>query len=172
MFTNLETERLFLRCLDKSYRDFIFEEFKNDFINKYLYDEEPMTDISDADELIGFYMEPEPRNQNRWVLVDKKSGIKLGTCGVHVWNRASHAVEIGFELMQEFNGKGYMLEAAKAIISFAQQKMKIKKILAQVFIENQKCIHLLEKLEFRKSGEKETEFSNQIFMHDIYELNL
>ena len=50
MFKNLETERLLLKSIDKNDRDFIFKEFTNDFINNYLYDEEPMTNISDADD--------------------------------------------------------------------------------------------------------------------------
>ena len=45
MFVNIETKRLLLKCVDQSDREFIFEEFQNDSINKYLYDEEPMTDI-------------------------------------------------------------------------------------------------------------------------------
>ena len=55
MFVNIETKRLLLKCVDQSDREFIFEEFQNDFINKYLYDQEPMTDIEQADDLIEFY---------------------------------------------------------------------------------------------------------------------
>ena len=70
MFVNIEAKRLLLKCVDQGDREFIFEEFQNDFINKYLYDEEPMTDIEQADDLIDFYNMKEPRNQNRWVLIN------------------------------------------------------------------------------------------------------
>ena len=56
MFVNIETQRLLLKCVDQGDREFIFEEFQNDFINKYLYDEEPMTDIEQADDLIEFLL--------------------------------------------------------------------------------------------------------------------
>ena len=127
MFTNLETNCLVLKCIDHSDRDFIFEEFQNDFINRYLYDEKPMTEVSQADELIDFYTMVEPRKQNRWVLIDKTTNTKLGTCGYHLWNPDNKEVEIGFELMEQYNGKGYMLEAIEAIIEFARHKMKVKK---------------------------------------------
>ena len=172
MFTNIETDRLVLKCIDHGDRDFIFEEFQNDFINRYLYDEEPMMDISQADELIDFYIVAEPRNQNRWVLIDKTTNTKLGTCGYHLWNPDNKEVEIGFELMEQYNGKGYMLEAIEAIIEFASQKMKVERINAVVYIKNEKCIKLLKRLRFIKVGEDETEFRGQIYLHNIYALKI
>lgn len=172
MFTNLETNRLFLKCIDHSDRDFIFEEFQNDFINRYLYDEEPMTDISQADELIDFYTLAEPRRQNRWVLIDKTTNTKLGTCGFHLWNPDRKEVEIGFELMEQYNGRGYMLEAVEAVIEFARREMKVGRINAIVYIENQKCIKLLERLRFIRVGEEETEFRGRIYLHNIYALEI
>ena len=172
MFTDIETDRLVLKCIDHSDRDFIFEEFQNDFINRYLYDEEPMTDISQADELIDFYTMVEPRKQNRWVLIDKATNTKLGTCGFHLWNPDSKEVEIGFELMEQYNGKGYMLEAIEAIIKFARHRMNAERINAIVYIENKNCIKLLERLRFIKVGEQKTEFRGQMYLHNIYELKI
>jgi ribosomal-protein-alanine N-acetyltransferase len=170
MFTNIETNRLILKCIDDSDRGFILEEFQNDFINKYLYDEEPMTDISQADELIDFYTMVEPRKQNRWVLIEKTTNTKLGTCGFHLWDPDNKEVEIGFELMEQYNGKGYMREAIEAIIEFAWREMKVDRINAIAFIDNKKCIQLLEKLRFIKVGEEDTEFRGQKYLHNIYTL--
>lgn len=172
MFANLETNRLILKCIDHSDRDFILEEFQNDFINRYLYDEEPMTHISQADELIGFYSMSEPRKQNRWVLVDKTTNTKLGTCGFHAWNPDHKEVEIGFELMEQYNGRGYMLEAVEAIIDFARHQMKVERIKAIVYVENQGCKKLLQRLGFIKAGEEETEFRGQMYLHDVYVLKI
>jgi len=172
MFVNIETKRLFLKCVDQSDREFIFEEFQNDFINRYLYDEEPMTAITQADELIDFYTMAEPRNQNRWVLIDKITKTKLGTCGFHRWNPVSKEVEIGFELMEQYNGRGYMQEAVKAIIEFAWQKMKVERIIAVVYIKNEKCIKLLKRLRFTKVAAEETEFRGQRYFHYRYALEI
>ena len=172
MFTNIETDRLLLKCIAHSDRDFIFEEFQNDFINRFLFDAEPMADISQADELIDFYTMVEPRKQNRWVLIDKTANAKLGTCGFHLWFPDKKEVEIGFELMEQYNGKGYMLEAVKALIEFAKDKMGVERINAIVYINNKKCINLLEKLRFIKVGEEETEFRGQIYPHYVYALQI
>lgn len=172
MFVNIETKRLFLKCVDQSDREFIFEEFQNDFINGYLYDEEPMTEILQADELIDFYTMAEPRNQNRWVLIDKIAKTKLGTCGFHRWNPGSKEVETGFELMEKYNGMGYMQEAVEAIIEFAWQIMKVERIIAVVYKKNEKCIKLLERLRFTKVAAEETEFRGQRYFHYRYALEI
>ncbi|MHB8133931.1 MAG: GNAT family N-acetyltransferase [Anaerolineaceae bacterium] len=172
MFENIETDRLLLKCIDQSDREFIFEEFQNDFINKYLFDMEPMTEIKEADDLIDFYTMQEPRNQHRWVLINKLENNKMGTCGFHLWDREKNQVEIGFELMQQYNGKGYMTEAVEAIIEFARIKMKVNKIIAIVFVDNAKCKRLLEKLGFINVGKEECIFRGSMYLHDIYELDL
>jgi [ribosomal protein S5]-alanine N-acetyltransferase len=172
MFMNIETKRLLLKCVDQSDRGFIFEEFQNDFINQYLYDEEPMTDIEQADDLIGFYNINEPRNQNRWVLINKHENKKMGTCGFHLWDREKNKVEIGFELMQQDTGKGYMTEAVEAIIEFARIKMKVNKINAVVYIDNSKCKKLLEKFGFIIVDKEECSFRGSMYLHDVYELEL
>ena len=50
----------------------------NDDINRYLYDAEPMKELSEAQELIDFYAVPEPKSQHCWILVRKLDGAKLG----------------------------------------------------------------------------------------------
>jgi len=172
MFENIETKRLLLKCVDQSDREFIFEEFQNNFINKYLYDAEPMTEIKQADDLFEFYNMREPRNQNRWVLINKLENKKIGTCGFHLWDRKKNSVELGFELMQPYNGKGYMTEAVEAMIEFARINMNINKIIAVVAVENSKCKRLLEKFGFIIVGKEECIFRGSMYLHDIYELEL
>jgi ribosomal-protein-alanine N-acetyltransferase len=170
MFKNLETKRLLLRGIDHSDRDFILQEFQDDFVNRFLFDAEPMTDISQADELIDFYNMLEPRKQNRWVLIDRATNTRLGTCGFHVWDPDNKEVEIGFELMEQYNGKGYMREAVEAIVEFARREMQVQRINAIVSIENGNCIRLLERLGFVKVGQQETVFRGQTHLHHIYAL--
>jgi ribosomal-protein-alanine N-acetyltransferase len=172
MFIDIETKRLTLKCIDQSDRDFIFEEYQNDFITKYQYDEEPMTDIKEADDLIEFYNMKEPRNQNRWVIIDKNRKNKMGTCGFHLWDKERHEVEIGFELMEKYNGKGYMTEAVEAIIEFAKFQMKVDIIKSFVYVDNDKCKRLVERFGFKKIEKEECVFRGKIYLHDVYEKSL
>lgn len=63
LFKNIETKRLILKNISTDDREFIFNQFSNDMVNRYLFDAEPLINIEDADELINFYIQPKPRLQ-------------------------------------------------------------------------------------------------------------
>lgn len=170
LFYNLETERLFLKNIEISHSDFIFSQFSDEVVNKYLFDAEPLTDINDADDIITFYIQPEPRLQHRWIIVRKSDEMKMGTCGFHCWNQKDCKVEVGYDLKEEFWGNGYMQEAMKEIIAFAIAEMHIKEIIACIYIDNQRSILLVEKLGFVLSGSSSEFFRNKEYLHNKYSL--
>lgn len=69
LFKNIETKRLILKNISTDDREFIFNQFSNDMVNRYLFDAEPLINIEDADELINFYIQPEPRLQHRVLIL-------------------------------------------------------------------------------------------------------
>lgn len=173
MFYNtLQTERLTLKNISKEDRDFVYKQFSDDVINRYLFDAEPLTNLEGADEIIDFYVQPEPRMQHRWILVHKTDGVKIGTCGFHNWNQMASSVEIGYDLQEAYWGKGYMKEAMKEIIAFAQTQMQVREIQACISVENEKSIKLVEQLGFEVSGSKYEVFRDQDYLHHIYTLRL
>jgi ribosomal-protein-alanine N-acetyltransferase len=173
LFIDLQTEKLLLKNIENADRDFVFKEFsnKNDDINKYLYDAEPLTDISGADEIINFYLKSEPRNQHRWVIIRKTDNTKIGTCGFHAWDRINSKVEIGYELLREYWGNGYMHEAIVEIIKFSKEIMQIKEITADIYVENIKSINLAEKIGFELTGTKNYFFRGKNYLHKVYTLH-
>ncbi len=171
-FENLETERLYLNNIDKEDRDFIFSQFSDDTVNRYLYDAEPLIDISEADEIIEFYMAPEPRIQNRWIIIRKSDNEKMGTCGFHCWDKKLGRVEAGYDLKEEFWGSGYMMEAMKESINFAKNQMRVNEITACISTENQKSIKLAESLGFVLSDSNTVIFRGKEYPHNIYSLHI
>jgi ribosomal-protein-alanine N-acetyltransferase len=172
LFKELETDRLFLKNISMYDRDFIFSQFSNNEVNQYLFDAEPLTNVYGADEIIDFYMQPEPRAQHRWILVRKADGIKIGTCGFHCWNKTNGCCDIGYDLYPDYWGKGYMFEALKSICAFSQSNMKVKSINACIYIDNEKSIKLVEKLGFTFTGQiKDEIFRGERYAHKILTLN-
>lgn len=171
VFTNLETERLLLKNIDVKDREFIFDMFSDQMVNKYLFDAEPLTDISGADEIIEFYLEPEPRLQHRWIIIRKSDGVKMGTCGFHCWNTSNSTVDVGYDLKEQFWGNGYMKEAIKEIVGFAKDKMKIETISASIYIENKKSVKLAESLGFTMVGYSTELFRGKEYQHYRYSLS-
>lgn len=169
-FNNIETDRLILKNIGIDDRNFIFSQFSDDVVNRYLFDAEPVTDMQGADEIIAFYVQPEPRLQHRWIIMKKSDGIKMGTCGFHCWNKTDGNVEVGYDLKEEFWGNGYMQEAMKAIITFAKEEMYIKEISACIYIDNRRSIRLVENLGFVLSGSIYELFGNKEYLHKKYSL--
>jgi ribosomal-protein-alanine N-acetyltransferase len=167
-FKELETDRLFLKNISSDDREFIFTVFSSNDVNKYLYVAEPLTDISGADDIINFYLEPEPRNQHRWVIIRKTDNTKMGTCGFHYWNRNISKIEIGYDFLKEYWSNGYMQEAIDEIIKFAECIMLIKQIDINIFVDNIKSIKLLEKFGFIFTGTRNYFFRGMEYPHKIY----
>ena len=172
-FREIETNRLFLKNISLEDREFIYAQFSNEETTRYLFDAEPLTDIQGADEIIGFYLQPEPRGHHRWILARKSDGVKIGTCGFHNWDKTSGRCEIGYDLHPNFWGNGYMGESVQAILSFARDDMKIKHVDACIYVENLPSINLAEKLGFVFYGKTKYEiFRGQKYPHKILTLHI
>jgi ribosomal-protein-alanine N-acetyltransferase len=171
-FKDLQTDRLLLKNIEVDDRDFIFREFsiENKDINKFLYDAEPLMNISEADEIINFYLEPEPRNHHRWIIIRKTDNTKMGTCGFHCWDKSSSKAEIGYELLKDYWGNGYIYEAISEIINFSEKIMNLKEIIANIYIENIKSINVVKKLSFELTGTREYLFRGKDYPHKVYTL--
>lgn len=154
LFHDLGTARLLLKNISKDDTDFVFREFSNDFVNKYLFDAEPFTDRKEAEDLIDFYLRREPKAQHRWILVKKDTGEKIGTCGFHGWNVDDRRCEVGYDLLKEYWGYGFMSEAVKAILSFARAEMNVKTVFACISADNHRSIALAQKQGFVFGGQK------------------
>lgn len=172
LFTDLETERLILKNISLEDGEFVFNQFTNDTINRYLYDAEPLSNMDEAEELIRFYIQPEPRLQHRWIIVSKSGKEKMGTCGFHCWNQKDRSVEVGYDLCEVFWGKGYMTEAVKEVISFARNRMCIREMRACIYVDNSRSILLAERNGFMLSGTCLQKFRDKEYPHNIYSLFL
>lgn len=171
-FNELETERLILKNIGSEDRDFILKQFSDAAINQYLFDAEPLSNLVEADEIIDFYVQPEPRWQHRWILILKSNGSKIGTCGFHCWDKNNSSVEIGYDLQKEHWGHGLMTEALKEILSFALNSMDIKRIDAHIYADNKKSVTISQKLGFKFNGKTKIYiFRDKEYLHNIYSLD-
>lgn len=170
MFISLETSRLYLKNITQEDRDFIFDQFSCASVTRYLFDAEPLTDISGADEIIDSYVQPEPRYQHRWILVRKSDNVKIGTCGYHRWHPNQGTIEVGYDLQEAYWGQGYMKEALQEIFDFAFRVMQVHEINACIYTENSQSLRLAEKLGFEKTGTMIEHFRGNDYLHGIYTL--
>ncbi|MET3698708.1 ribosomal-protein-alanine N-acetyltransferase [Bacillus oleivorans] len=168
----LETKRLYLRELNLEDTPFIFKLYSDETVCKYLYDADLFTTYKEAENFIIWNLDCEGKNHNRWGIMRKADHSMLGTIGFHSWDRVNHIAEIGYDLLSEYWGKGYMTEALEGVIKNGFKIMKLNRIHAYVALNNQRSIQLLEKLHFKKEGifRDRLFFSGQYHDHYCYSL--
>jgi ribosomal-protein-alanine N-acetyltransferase len=168
-FKELKTDRLLLRNLAKDDAAFLLKEFSNPKVNAHLFDTEPLSTIEEANRIIDFYLEEEPRCQHRWILVLKDTGEAIGTCGFHRWHKENATVEMGYDLQPAYWNRGYMTEALSEILSFAKKQMQVKTIEAHIAEGNIASERIVKKLGFMKSDVTYYEvFKGEKYLHSVY----
>ena len=173
LFPNRNTERLFLRRICPLDRYFVLSEFSDPDVNQYLYDAEPVATLQEADELINFYTNQTEEKWNRWVIIRKEDNAKLGTIGLHCWQRKAGIVEVGYDMQKPYWGKGYAFEALQETIRFVREAMPVSEIRACIALTNQRSINLALRCGFRDSGETKTyHFHGADYPHAYYSLKL
>ncbi|MHB1392864.1 MAG: GNAT family N-acetyltransferase [Clostridia bacterium] len=83
-----------------------------------------------------------------WGITPKNENKLIGS--ICLWNISEELskAEIGYELMTEYQGKGIMSEAIKAVIEYGFENMKLNLIEALPYSDNIRSIKLLERNSF------------------------
>lgn len=85
-----------------------------------------------------------------WGIWPRERGTLIGTIGAHV--RGSDEIEIGYWLASLFHGRGFVGEAARAIIAALASAFPRHRIYAECRPDNAASWKLLEKIGFRADG--------------------
>ena len=76
-------------------------------------------------------------------------GRPIGLCGILKRSYLPHP-DIGYAILPEFEGYGYISEAVQATLDFAQEELKLKTLMAITTDKNGASRHLLEKIGFER----------------------
>lgn len=93
-----------------------------------------------------------------YIYVIEHNGTAVGTIDVFKRTEDS-ALEIGYSLVPEHWGLGFMYEACQAIIEQARDALGATRIIAGVFVDNPASLRLLRKLGFTAARSHEQWFS-------------
>ena len=148
LFPILKTQRLILRPLSESDANEIFTLRSDEKINRYVDRQQSKT----LDEALDFIKiistKTQESNLKYWAITIKGHDTLIGTICLFDESQDLKKCEIGFELLNEFQGQGIMVEAANSVIEYGLQTLGFDAIKAHTHKENQKSIALLHKLNF------------------------
>ncbi|ASK31287.1 GNAT family N-acetyltransferase [Chryseobacterium sp. T16E-39] len=141
-----ETERLILRPISLEDGAFIFDLYNRPKFIQFIGDRN-LKNISDAEEYIKNRFLPQLENLGfgNYLVVTKDKNEKVGAVGIFE-REGLDVVDIGFSLLDEFEGKGYAYEAAVKVKSIGMDEFGLKKISAITSKDNFSSQKLIEKL--------------------------
>jgi ribosomal-protein-alanine N-acetyltransferase len=150
-FPVLESDRLILRQFIDSDLESVFLGLSNPEIIKY-YGISFET-LEATKEQMTWFSELEKNQRGIWWAVClKEDGQFLGAGGLNDLSKKDEKAEIGFWLLTENWGKGYMSEAMPIILDYAFNSIGLHRIEGLVYSQNANCKRAIEKLEFILEG--------------------
>jgi ribosomal-protein-alanine N-acetyltransferase len=169
LFPTLNTERLLLRQICQDDIQNIYSALSNPAVIKYYgvsFDSLKATE----EQMIWFKNLEETKTGIWWGICSKDNKIFYGAGGFNAINNEHKKAEIGFWLLPEFWGNGFMQEAFPLICYYGFHHLKLNRIEGFVDDQNQNCKKAIEKMNFKLEGTmRACEFKNGKFLNlDIY----
>jgi len=167
-FPIIQTERLVLRPVQPTDKDFILKGLSDPRVTEY-YAVHYST-LEDVEEQMQFYKKlVQEETGVWWVLCSKGNNSPIGACGLSSLEREHRKAEIGFWLLPEYWGKGYIPEAARAVTDYAFDELDLNRIEAIVEGGNTASEKVLQKLGFTCEGRlRERELKAGQFIDLVY----
>ncbi len=167
-FPALHTERLTLRRADATDIPQLYRLRSDEQIMKYI----PRPVATSPDEIAEFLrLTDEKIASNKminWKISIKGDPTLIGTIGFYYIKPEHYRAEIGYMLLPEFQGKGYVSEAIAAVVNYGFEAMGLHSIEALVDPENIASRAVLKKCGFvREAYFKENEFYNGKFLDTV-----
>jgi len=87
-----------------------------------------------------------------WAVVHRADHKMIGRLGLGAVNERDARADLGYAYNRLYWGKGYATEAARAILQFGFDSLKLHRVGAIVLPDNIGSIRVLEKLGFQREG--------------------
>ncbi|GLX77268.1 N-acetyltransferase GCN5 [Thalassotalea insulae] len=93
--------------------------------------------------------------QDHWLtlkIITKNTNEFIGSVGFRIADIEAERAEIGYLLLQQYQGHGYMTEATRALVAFLFNQLEVAKIEAHCCADNNASWKVMEKLGMEREG--------------------
>jgi RimJ/RimL family protein N-acetyltransferase len=146
-FTTIETERLILRAWKSEDAEAFARMNIDPIVMEYL---PRALNRKDSDKLLKrFQAHFTKHGYGLFAMERKEDGEFVGFTGLQNVEFDAHftpAVEIAWRLDTEYWGKGYATEAAKAVLDYAFNTLKLKDVVTFTVHDNERMMHVFDKM--------------------------
>jgi ribosomal-protein-alanine N-acetyltransferase len=114
---------------------------------------DPYTSFAQAEEKVQGFLDGFRLAEGLWwTFVERGSGLPMGYGGLFEVDTANSSAEIGYGLLPDFWGRGYITEIVEELVRFGFQEMRLDLIHALVVPGNQASEKVLLRHGFQKVG--------------------
>ena len=169
-FPALETERLILRKFDLADAERLQSLRSNPEVMRYM-DTTSHASVEDSRAFISKnFVAMEEEKGLFWAMEEKASGLFIGDFSFWSIDHKNARAEIGYTLLPEAWGKGYMSEAMRALFHFGFNDLNLHSFEANINPQNDNSRQILKKLGFEKEAYfRENYYYNGVFLDsEIY----
>lgn len=147
-FHNLKTDSLNLRRLEHNDINDLYVMRKDTSMHEYTD-----TKIDENPEETRVYIDKMNKgiDENKWIIwaIEHKLAKKvIGTISIWNINTEQNSGELGFGIIPDYQGQGFMKEALIAVIDYGFTRMNLNELFAYTEEKNHRSIGLLKKCEF------------------------
>jgi RimJ/RimL family protein N-acetyltransferase len=140
----LLTERLILRPFSSEDAKDIFELNGDPEVMKYTGDQ-PFGSLAEARKFILSYNHYEKWERGRYGVFLRENNAFIGWCGLK-YHEDNGETDLGYRFKKQFWGKGFGTEAATFALKDGFERLHLKKIYAEAYLENKGSIRIMEKI--------------------------
>jgi len=151
-FPVLHTPRLVLRAPVDADADLVFRIQSDLRVNRYLGRPPDRAVDDSAKRVAAMIAALRDGTGIRWIVCLREDGTAIGTGGLWRWVREHRLAEVGYDLLPQHWGRGYMPEAVRAMVRYGFATLRLHRIEANVDPANVASVRLLEKVGFRREG--------------------
>jgi RimJ/RimL family protein N-acetyltransferase len=92
----------------------------------------------------------QPRCKFQLAILQQTTHQLIGSCGIRMATAHAPEAELGYELHPDHWGQGYATEAARCILAFGFQTLRLQRVWAECLTENTGSVRVLERLGMRQ----------------------
>lgn len=153
-FPKLQTDRLILRNIENRDADLIHKLRSDETVNAFVGRDNSSTLEKAKEYILKIQNLVEQNKCIYWIITFKENNEMIGSICLWNFDLENEIVEIGYEMLTEFQGKGIMSEAIKKIIEYAFEEIQAKIITAFPSSDNVNSVAMLKKMDFEFEDKK------------------
>lgn len=173
MYIEIKTDRLLIRSMTSKDVETTYAYQGDEELTKYmLYMPDESIEVT-AEFIRGIEEEQNGNNPKRFEMIVLLENEHIGGVSIYIEEDDPKVGELGWLIKKEFQGKGYITEAAKALMEYSFENLGLEKIYARCDSRNIASEKVMKKLEmfleeegkrfYKKRNEEAGEYKYSIF---------